>query len=106
MIGIYTYECLENGHQYLGGAYDVPFVIQHVTALLNKNAHPCADLQNEWMQYGHNGFKIGIPEQIEEDIPNGDVPVLLQEIIDEWMEILEDVTFLGTMDASQCGGSR
>ncbi|MDY3052264.1 MAG: hypothetical protein SOR89_03720 [Ndongobacter sp.] len=106
MIGIYTYECLENGHQYLGGAYDVEWAIQHVTALLNKKEHPCRELQGEWTQYGPNGFEVGIPEQVEEEIPNEDVSVLLQEMIDEWMEILEDVEFLGTMDASRCGGSR
>nr|WP_072514274.1 hypothetical protein [Ndongobacter massiliensis] len=95
MKGIFTLHCLSTGNQYLAAADDVDRAMRQCRDALDRGEFPNAVLQKEWNEYGMKDFEFGVPEQISESDPDDAV---LNEVVDDWMNILENVEYLGNLD--------
>jgi len=91
MAGIITLNCLETDHHYMLYAQDESSFLKRLTAELESGQFASETLQREWTRYGADDFEVGIAETFDEQMD----AQTLDEIIDEWMGILENVEFLG-----------
>ncbi len=91
MQGIFTLLCIETENQYMAYSDHVEDALEEAVTQLNQGSFFHHDLQEEWTKYGEDAFERGIPAEMGEDLS----PEEKEEAIEEWMNILNDVTYLG-----------
>lgn len=96
MIGIFRLECMETGSNYVKQSFHVEKDLESTLDALRKGNHKNPSLQKEWTEYGEEQFDVGIPETLTFDAvtSRSEQEAALQEALDEWMDILEDVEVL------------
>lgn len=96
MQGIFTILCQETENNYLGRSRHAKKALEKTIALLEANKHFSKDLQQEWNEYGREAFEAGCPYLFENE--EWDAGEELDLVVEEWMDILENVEYLGAID--------
>ncbi len=96
MPGIFTIQCIETENNYIGQADDEAAALEKIQERLRQGKYSNTTLQEEWNEYGEKAFEMGCPVHLEDDEEN--LTAKLDEEIEEWMDILENVEYLGKID--------
>ena len=96
MPGIFTIQCIETENNYIGQADQESVALEIVEKRLQEGKFWNSSLEDEWNEYGKEAFEMGCPVHFDKDEEN--IELQIKEEIEEWMDILENVEYLGKID--------